>query len=81
MLTKSMELVEDGMQTINQNPSELMVSKAMEFVDDKAQINSAKLITKSKELVDQVKKNPTDSLLAGSMNVIGNTVANGNVEG
>ena len=81
MLTKSVELVEDGMQTINQNPAELMVSKAMDFVDDKAQINSAELIAKSKELVDQVNENPTDSLLAGSMNVIGNTVGNGNVEG
>ena len=40
MLTKSMELVEDGMQTINQNPSELMISRTMDFVDDKAQINS-----------------------------------------
>ena len=70
MLTKSVELVEDGMETMNQNPAELMVSKAMDFVDDKVQINSAKLIAKSKELVDQVKDNPTDSLLTGSMNMV-----------
>ena len=64
MLTKS---VEDGMQTMNQNPAELMISKAMNFVDDKAQINSAELIAKSKELVNY---NPTDSLLAGSVNMV-----------
>ena len=81
MLTKSAELVEDGMQTINQNPAELMVSRAMDFVDDKAQINSAELIGKSKELVDQVKDNPTDSLVTRSVNMMGNAVLNDNLEG
>ena len=77
ILTKSVELVEDGMETMNQNPAELMVSKAMDFVDEKAQINSAKLIAKSRQLVDQVKDNPTDSLLTGSMNMVSNAVNKG----
>ena len=78
MLTKSVKFVEDGIQTVtmNQNPAELMVSKAMDFVDDKAQINAAELIANSRELVDKVKENPTDMLLAGTMNVVGNAVAN-----
>ena len=81
MLTKSVELVEDGIETMNQNPAKLMVSKAMDFVDEKAQINSGELIAKSKELVDQVKNNSTDSLLTGSMNMIGNAVLSDNLEG
>ena len=78
MLTKS---VEDGMQVMSQNPAEVMVSKAVDFVDDKAQIYSAELIAESKELVDTVRQNPTDSLLTGSMNMIGNEVVNENLEG
>ena len=71
MLTKSMKLVGDGIQTM----------KAMDFVDDKAQINSAEFIARSKGLVDTVRENPTEPLMAGSMNMTGNTVANENFEG
>lgn len=82
MLAKSVELVEDGMQATNHKPAEFMVTEAMDFVDDKAQINSAELIAKSKEAVNEVKENPTNLLLAASTNMIGNTVtaANQNLE-
>ena len=81
LLKKSMSFVEDGMQAMSRNPAGIMVSKTMDFVDDMAQINCAELIAKSKGLVDTVRQNPIEPLLAGSMNMIGNAVANEIFEG
>jgi len=70
------KLVENGMQVMEEKPAELMVSKAMNFVD-KTQINSAEMIAKSMELADKVKENPTDAMLNMIVNVVANQILEG----
>ena len=70
------DLAASGAKVIQENPADVMLTKAMEVVDDKTQPNQASsILAKSVEFVAAVKENPSETLLAASVGVADNIIS------
>jgi len=71
------DLVASGAKVMQENPADLMLTKAMEAVDDKTQPNRASsMLAKSVEFIAAVKENPNEALLAASVGVADSIISN-----
>jgi len=71
------DLVASGAKVMQENPADLMLTKAMEAVDGKTQPNQASLmLAKSVEFIGAVKENPNKAFLAASVGVADSIVSN-----
>jgi len=74
--SKLTDLVTNGAKLAQENPADLVLTKAMVVVDDNTEPNRAStILAKSVEFVAAVKENPNEALLAASVGVADNILS------